>query len=504
MRRDTPSSFSRLRRWSITLNVALSTLAVLALLLMINYLAARHFARFAVAGRANREFSPVTRHVLASITNTVKVTVYFDREEPLYDSVWALLKEYKFANPRLLLESVDYVRDRGAAEMVKKQYALGEQDKNVIIFENNGNKRIVNAGELSELDLRGVMSGQSREIRRTHFKGEMLFTSALQGVSMLRPSKACFLQGDGEHRPESDEVGSGYSSFVGLLKQNNVTFDTLNLSGTRDIPADCNLLIIAGPTQPLMKEEVEKIQRYLKQGGRLLMLFRHASLDKVAGTGLERMLEGWGVAVTRSVVVDRDNSYNSDNNILVSDFADHPLTKPLRGTARLHMIIPRAISKAERGANPADAAEVQELAWTSSSGRFITHTRADTRTSFPVFTEQPDDPVGRIPLMVAVEKGAIRGVTADRGSTRMVVCGDSLMLSNGTIESLWNREFATYAVNWLLARNELLVGLTPQPIKEYKLSMTRSQQMRVSWLLVGGMPGSVLLVGLFVWLRRRK
>ena len=47
-------------------------------------------------------------------------------------------------------------------------------------------------------------------------------------------------------------------------------------------------------------------------------------------------------------------------------------------------------------------------------GRFITHTRADTRTSFPVFTEQADDPVGRIPLMVSVEKGAIRGVTADR------------------------------------------------------------------------------------------
>ena len=106
--------------------------------------------------------------------------------------------------------------------------------------------------------------------------------------------------------------------------------------------------------------------------------------------------------------------------------------------------------------------------------------------------------------MVAVEKGAIRGVTADRGATRIVVCGDSLFLSNGTIESVANRDFATYAVNWLLARNELLVGLAPQPIKEYKLSMTKSQQANVSWLLIAGMPGFVLFLGTLVWFRRRK
>jgi hypothetical protein len=504
MRRDTPPTFSRMRRWSISLNVFLSMIAVLALVVMVNYLAARHFTRFAVSGRAQTRFSPITTRTLAAITNNVRVVIYFDKEEPLYDSVWSLLKEYKFANPRILVEAVDYIRDAGTAELVKKQYALGEADKNLVIFDNNGNKRIVNGAELSELDLSGMMSGQSREVRRTHFKGEMLFTSALQGVTMLRPGKTCFLQGNGEHRPDSDELASGYSTFVTLLKQNNVLLETLSLSGAREIPADCNLLIIAGPTEPLLNEEVEKIQRYLKQGGRLLALFRHSSLDKANGTGLEKMLEQWGVAVSRSVVVDRQNSVKSDNNIVIGDFADHPLTKPLQATARLLMIIPRAISKAQSGSALADAPEVQELAWTGPSGRFITRTQPNSRTGFPVFTEQPDDPVGRIPLMVAVEKGAIRGVTADRGSTRMVVCGDSLFLSNGTIESVANRDFATYAVNWLLARNELLVGLAPQPIKEYKLSMTKSQQVNVSWLLIAGMPGFVLFLGALMWVRRRK
>ena len=106
--------------------------------------------------------------------------------------------------------------------------------------------------------------------------------------------------------------------------------------------------------------------------------------------------------------------------------------------------------------------------------------------------------------MVAVEKGMIRGVSADRGSTRLVVVGDSLFLSNGYIENMAHRDFATYAVNWLLARNELLVGVAPRPIKEYKLTMSQSQRRTVSWILLGAMPGSVLFMGTLVWFRRRK
>ena len=53
-------------------------------------------------------------------------------------------------------------------------------------------------------------------------------------------------------------------------------------------------------------------------------------------------------------------------------------------------------------------------------------------------------------------------------------------------------------------RSELLIGLAPQPIKEYRIALTQSQRNAVSWILLAGMPGSVLLMGTLVWLRRRK
>ena len=105
--------------------------------------------------------------------------------------------------------------------------------------------------------------------------------------------------------------------------------------------------------------------------------------------------------------------------------------------------------------------------------------------------------------MAAVEKGGIRGVSADRGATRLMVVGESIFLGNETIDKVANRDFASHAVNWLLARNEMLVGLGPRPIKEYKLTMTTGDLASVRWILLLGMPGAVLLLGLIVWARRR-
>ena len=39
------------------------------------------------------------------------------------------------------------------------------------------------------------------------------------------------------------------------------------------MPADCNLLVIAGPRDVIPDVELEKIEQYLNQGGRLLALF---------------------------------------------------------------------------------------------------------------------------------------------------------------------------------------------------------------------------------------
>ena len=79
-----------------------------------------------------------------------------------------------------------------------------------------------------------------------------------------------------------------------------------------------------------------------------------------------------------------------------------------------------------------------------------------------------------------------------------------MFLANHQIASAANRDFAGYAANWLLDRTQLLEGLAPRPVKEFQFVMTKTQFQRVQWLLLAGMPGSVLFLGALVWLKRRR
>ena len=108
------------------------------------------------------------------------------------------------------------------------------------------------------------------------------------------------------------------------------------------------------------------------------------------------------------------------------------------------------------------------------------------------------------PLMVAVEQKGVQGVATASGDARIVVVGDSLFVDNQLINNAANRDFAGYAVNWLLDRPTLLKGIGPRPVVEFRLIMTRQQQSQVRWLLLGALPGGVLALGGLVWLRRRK
>ena len=495
---DHPSpSFSRGRRFSLSLNTLVAILAMLAVTAMFNYLASRHFKRWTWSASAQGELSALTLRILEATTNDVRVTMYFDKEEPLYEMCHTLLKAYVNANSRISIDVVDYVRDPGKARLVKAKYKLSEAtDRDLVIFDGKDGKgawNTVYASELSEYDMQPLLSMQTREVRRTHFKGELLFTSALLKVITPRQLKVYFLEGHGEHSPDATDKISGYSQFAEVLAENTLKWEKLRLEGSGDVPADCYLLIVAGPRSALPPEVIEKVDRYLKQGGRMLALFNHEGMFRPSG--LEKILQGWGVVVGRDVVFDDKNSF-SKRDVVVSRFGSHPLIKPF-ARFNLYLLLPRSVRKGPSAG--ADAPQVEELAKTGPEGRLVTDIRADGTAN-----RTPSDFTGEVPLMAAIEKGGVRNVSADRGATRIVVVGDSYFLGNEVIESAANRQFATHTLNWLLARDELLVPIPPRPIKDYKIIMTKSQMSAAQWILVGAFPGAVLFLGWLVWLRRRR
>ncbi|HNQ72068.1 MAG TPA: GldG family protein [Verrucomicrobiota bacterium] len=491
-------SFTPRRRWSVGLNLALRTLFVVMVLTLLNQLAGVFFHRQYLSRATRVELSERTRHVIASVTNDVHITIYYDREDEFYPTVAALLREYQALNPRLHVETVDYVRDAGRALEIKREFDLPESskddEKNFVIFKSGPESRFVPGSFLTDTTI-----GRDRETgelvrRATAFKGETAFTAMLLWVSHPKPLKAYVLQGHGEHNIDGSDEITGYLGFKSLLQQNAIRVEPLSLTGTNAIPADCALLVIPGPRSPIPDLELKKIGQYLDDGGRLFALFN--SFTTEADSGLEALLaKQWHVVVTDSVVIDPAHAINSlkmapGRDVTIAAFSEHPVVRGLLNY-QLNLLAPRALGEKRepRRAAP-DPVSVQTLFATEPTARLVNNPRI---------------PPQSFVLAVAVEQQLAPGIIAPRGRTRMVIVGDSFFLANEHLNKFpANRDFAYYAVNWLLDRPQFTEGIGPKPFTEFRVVLTEQQMVKLRWLLLGALPGGILLFGALVWWRRRK
>ena len=480
-------SFSPGRRWKIGFDVVVRTALVLAVVVMVNYLGAKFYGRFYLSSQTRVQLSSRSLSVLHSLTNQIAVTVYYDKTDDWYPAIIALLNEYRSANPKISVKTVDYLRDAGEAQKIKAQYKLGStKDKDLVIFDCDGRVKVVNGTSLTQVKLEQVPNATEREFRRkpVAFNGEMMFTTMVLAVVNPKPLKAYFLQGHGE--PSLTDTGeTDYQKFGAVLAESYIATEPLKLMGDAAVPEDCNLLVIAGPSAAFSEAELQKIDQYLAQGGRLFMLFNYYSVQHP--TGLEPIFARWGVNVIPDTVVEPSNT-TSGQDVITYDFAAHPAVDHLVQLA-LQLVLPRPVSKIDWKNPPANPLKVDELAFSSPQSKLI---------------REPAVPPRRYPLMAAVEQKSAPGVASTRGTTRMIVVGDSFFLGNRQIESAANRDFASYAANWLLDRTVLLEGIGPRPVTEFRLTMTQAQQRNVRWLLLGALPGAVLTFGCLVWLVRRK
>ena len=488
-------SFTPRRRWVVGTDMLVRTVLVLAVVVMANYLAGKFFHREYLSEQTRTDLSERTKNLVRSVTNEVKVIIYYDREDELFSTIKAMLREYQTLNPRIQVETVDYLRDAAEAQRVKLKYKLPESqkedDKNFVIFDAGENqRRPLNGNLLADRDF--VVDQEKGKYDRPikAFKGEIFFTSALLAVTNPKPINAYVLHGHGEHDfARGDEV-DGYLDFTTLLAQNMIKAELVSLRGTNDIPDDCDLLIVAGPRSAISTNELEKISKYLDGGGRMFALFNSASTERFSG--LERILSRWNVIVGLGSVQDPVNSLNTlralpGADVSVGAFSEHPAVKPLLGY-NLNLILPRPVGPGKSTDNNPDSPKVNVLFQTEK-----TATLAGDNTVKP----------RSYPLAVAVERAALPGVSG-RGATRMIVVGDSFFLGNGPMKIGANRDFADYALNWLVERSHLVEGVGPKSMTDYRIALTASQMRTIQWLLLGGLPGAILLLGALVWLRRSK
>jgi len=491
---------SRGRRLATGVNTGVSVILAGLVLVMVNYLSSLYHSCWDISSTRYYVLSDRTKGLITSLKDRVNVVAFFQQGHDLTDDVKNLLKEYESAADKLgqsdvlKVEIVDPDRDLVRARELKQEYDLS--DANVVVFESGGRKKYVPAKDLVDYKINMNNRGMV-ERKKIAFKGEQVFSSAMQNVTQTVQPVVYFLTGHGERDITDYNRHSGYSAVGRILRRDNIDVRVLNLAERHGVPDDCSALVIAGPSRKFSSDEVGFLSKYLERKGRILLL-----LDQNAVTGLEDFLAGWDVRVGTGVVVGLTTVNGMGRELVVMQYGDHPITRKLKNVYTV-FYTPRPVEpisgKPSSSETPVDRPRVFPLASCTEEGWLETDMK-----DWPPRFDSKTDRRGIIPIAVAVERGPVSGIDVELKPARLVVVGDSLFVANDALREGvgGNEDFFLSTVNWLLER-ESLMAITPKKTYELRLDMDRDQVRKVFLLLVVAIPGFVVLMGLVVWFRRK-
>ncbi len=452
-------------------NAVVYTIIFLGILVLINVVANAHSWRKDLTESGIFSLSSQSKKVLDGLKEDVEVLAFF--QEGKGSKLEDLLKNYAYYSPKVRYRIIDPVKHPEIA----KEYDITQTD---IIVAKCGT-RTTKINGTTEEDL----------------------TNAIIKVSKQEQKKIYFLTGHGE-RDIEDQNELGYEVVKKALENENYLIEKLLLLTRKDVPEDCSVLVVAGPTKPLEQGELDAIERYIKGGGEALFL-----LDPASAPGLDAFVEKWGVKVGNNVVVDQVFRlfYGPSLGVdpLVETYGSHDITREFKGQTIFHMA--RSVEPATdlpKNVSAVSLVKTSDRSWAESDlDRFFKRSEVG---------QGPDDLKGPVSIAVAlsldVEKKEAKS-TDDASAeeetmpkAKVVVIGDSDFIDNRYITKVFNGDFFLNTMNWL-AGEEAMISIRPKAPRGSRVAMTPQQTRDIFYLSVLILPEALLLLGLGIWWQRR-
>jgi ABC-type uncharacterized transport system involved in gliding motility auxiliary subunit len=493
--REIGRSFQK-RETKLGAMMSVSVIAVLAILIGINYAVSRRDKRWDLTAASSFTLSEQSTKVLSTLKTPVKVLVF---EAPGgFQRFRDALGMYTNASSNVQVEYVDMDRDPVRA----REYDIVAPG--TVVMEYGGRRE-------------KVMSDREQELTNTLIK-----------VTTGRQPKAYFVQGHGE-RDSNGNDRTGYASVVDLLKRDNYTVDKLVLAQQAEgVPADASVLIIAGPTTDYLQPEVEALRTYLRKGGKaMFMIDPPVGENARAMPALEGLLKEWGITLGHDVVIDISGMGKllgaNETVPVVASYQSHPVTENFQLLTAFPLV---QSVKGEAGvelgtANTQNVLQTSERSWSESDVKSLItggkvsldeksgDHRGPITIALSLSMDAPDAPASAsAPAGAAADKPADAAKAASgtdaakKPQMRLMVVGDSDFASNGAAGIQGNADLFVNMNNWL-TQQEDLISIHPRDAGDRRITMTADQQRNLLWLSLLIIPGVILGSGVYSWSKRR-
>ena len=445
-------------------NTAVAILALLGVLVIANFIVKKENVRFDLTKSKKYSLSDQTKKVLERVDQDVQVTLFYQASNPERANAENLLNEYKEISSYIQTEFID--PDKNPAEARKF-----EIDRyGTVIFEMGDKKEMATMASETE------------------------FTSSILKLTRDEIKKIYFLDGHAEKDIEGMDQSS-YSLVKTSLEKEGYEVAKLSLLTKPEIPEDLAVLVIAGPQKKLLDKEKEVIEKYIDDGGKMLLLIDPKSEVK-EDTGFSSFISKWGVNSDRHVVIDPKLYFWTDPSApVINTWATHQITEKLSAA-----FFPGVGEISTANDAPAEYI-VTSLAGTSPESWL----EKDVDKREVEFNEDKDKK-GPISVAVVVEKTTTSDEESseeNKSNTRLIVVGDSDFAVDGFTDSLGNQDFFLNSINYL-ASEEDLISIRPKDEEERTVALTGGQSKVIFYGTVFGMPAIVVLIGILVWIRRRR
>ena len=438
------------------------TLIVIAILVVLNFLANRYSKSFDATSNKKYTLSDQSAKIAKNLKEDITIT-YWDRGAESFSNAQGLFDRYKGLSPKInvVYQDVDKKRTEAVAAGVKSPLPN--------IFVTVGNK-----------------SEQAKSLTEEEVTGAMV--RALKGGDRT----VCFTSGFGEASTTEAQAGEGFGNAKDLTEKNNYKTKVVPMIPKPDIPMDCTILVVAGPKRDYLQPAVDAIKGYVENGGRALILldpplkFRSEIDDNAA---LIAVLDSWGVKMDKDLVLDLSGVGQlfglGPEFPIVTKYGDHAIVSVMK--------------ELPTGFPIARSLQVAKGDKTMVSALFST-------TDDAVATEDLKNPQVNVKTAkpgARVLAAAGTYTTGKEGAEgRFVVVGTSRWIGNGFLAFNGNRDLYMNMLNWLSSDSDL-ISIRPKDPEDRRLNMNPRQATMLFYGSVVLIPLAIIMAGVGVWWKRR-
>ncbi len=352
---------------------------------------------------------------------------------------------------------------------------------NSLIVECGDRFQVINYSDLYAYDFNSSTYQQTV----SGYDAEGLLTSAIAYVTGENTSAVYRLEGYGEQTLEP--------AFSDGVKKENVVLENLTLLTSEGVPENATGVMILSPTNDLNEDDAQKLIDYLNRGGKIFLSTSYKEHFSEEMPNLTKVLNYFGLSIGDGLIVEQDESmmYQSPLYLLPEVEADS-LTQNVFGKTYDFVMMPYTqpilIDETE-------GVTVTQLLSTSQSAYSKTGLNESGELK-----KADGDPEGPFAVGVHAEKA----LDSEKTAEIIVYSSDMLFTEVSNRYTMDNNlTLFTNAMSTMAGKTESI----SIPVKSYQaevVTVPMASSVRLAVLFMGIIPAASLVIGIVIWVRRKK